>query len=612
MSPSRIKRPGVGSFAKAPVPSSRTDFELFSRLCREVLKEPSNPRHLANFSIALSRDGASQAAYVAMSRASRLGVDRPRVHRLLGRLEAGPRHSKRWRRSLRRAHCLSPDDAETLAMNGFLMMNEGAHDDALQSLRRAKQVAPRRVATWMALSDALAALGRLEEARQNLYDLIDLVRDSQKVHSSVIFQLDQLSDWTISEQQEIRKIWWERHGVPLFDPLRQHDNDADPERRLRVGYVSADFRDHSARDVFGSIILNHDKKDVEVFLYSNNDLVDEHTLELKGSVDFWRDVYDLTDDAMASRISEDRIDILVDLSGHTNGNRLTVFARKPAPVQVTAWGHAVGTGLAAIDYFLTDPVFTPPEFRAHFAETCLDLPCAVPFTLPTSVPMVAAPPRRRNGWVTFGSFNRVEKLNHEVFRLWARILRVVPSSRLFLKAAAFGTELERRATTRAFESLGIEPSRILYRGATSRHEHLANYANVDIVLDSFPQTGGVTTWEASYMGVPVVTKASRFSAHLGSASILNAVGLNEFQAVDESGYVDLAVKLANDGDRLDRHRATLRDRVLNSPGTNFATYARAVEKVYRGMWRQWCATRGRATAPSRAPILLDQRDGAEK
>jgi predicted O-linked N-acetylglucosamine transferase (SPINDLY family) len=291
---------------------------------------------------------------------------------------------------------------------------------------------------------------------------------------------------------------------------------------------------------------------------------------------------------VAAQIREDRIDILVDLSGHTGGNRLLVFARKPAPVQITAWGHATGTGLATMDYLFADPVALPAAIRPLFAEQIYDLPCILTYEVPLDLPPLAPPPAQAGQPFTFGSFNRLEKLSDATLELWARLLRAVPRARIMIKnlnldEASMQTRLRAR-----FEARGIAGERLVMLGRSLPREHLAAYSRVDIALDPFPQNGGVSTVDALAMGVPVVTLPGTTIPSRVTASVLTAMGMPEWIARDEDEYVAIAARWARNVAGLARLRRKVRNRLFRSPVGDHQRYTRAVEQAYRQIWKRWC------------------------
>jgi protein O-GlcNAc transferase len=345
-----------------------------------------------------------------------------------------------------------------------------------------------------------------------------------------------------------------------------------------------------------------DRGAVEVTCYSEVERPDEITAHFQAAADRWRLTLGMAPDAMADLIRRDGIDILVDLSAFTRGNRLLVFARKPAPIQVTAWGYATGTGLSTMDYFFADPVVVPPGEQRYFAEEVVYLPSVLAYTPFPDAP----PPLRADGPLTFGSFNRPSKLNDETLALWARVLAAVPGSRLLLKFGGMDDPALAARVRAVLARHDVAPERVELRGQTSTYDHVAAYGEVDIALDPVPHGGGVTTLEATWMGVPTLTlPGDRVSSRV-TASVLTTLGLTSWIARSPDEYVALARRHAANPVALSVLRAGLRDRLAASPICDSVRYCRAVEAAYRAMWRRWCAQQT-ARPPRRLALGADPR-----
>jgi predicted O-linked N-acetylglucosamine transferase (SPINDLY family) len=499
----------------------------------------------------------------------------------------------------RKAGAIAPELEAALLGEARLLVSSGYLSEALDNCRRAIRNDPRSVEAMTILGQCVGHQGKIAEALE-LYDQVLAVQpDHEGAITRKIFALDFDARIGFSEHQELRKIWSERIGskVPkIADQDRR--NVLDPDRRLTVGYVSADFRDHSAALVFGPVLRNHDKAAIEVICYSNMNMRDAVTDGFERVADKWVDAWRLPDDKLAERIVADRVDILVDLSGFTAGHRLALFARKPAPVQVTAWGHASGVGMPEIDYLFSDPVSIPAEIRHLFAETVYDLPCVITIdALPEAVKPTANPPCVANGYVTFGVFNRVDKISADAVRVWSQLLTALPQSKLVIKHGSLNDAALRELLVGRFTAQGIAAERIRCLGATPRLEHLAAYEGIDICLDPFPQNGGVSTWEALQVGVPVLAKLGNSNASRAAGAILCSIGLNEWVAETEAQYIDLALKHASLPETLAALRAELPRRVQASASGNTKNYTRAVEQAYRAIWREYCAGKRQTAAP---------------
>jgi predicted O-linked N-acetylglucosamine transferase (SPINDLY family) len=441
------------------------------------------------------------------------------------------------------------------------------------------------IALW---GSCLASQGEIASAIEHFDRALEIKPDFEDAITRKIFTLDFLPEADFAMLQVARRYWWDTIGsrVPRKKPSRrQHD----PNRRIVIGYVSADFRRHSAAFAFLPVLRRHDHASFEVICYSCSPQQDEVTAELRSLADRWVDAVPLSDDALADRIQADNVDILVDLSGHSAGNRLRVFACKPAPVQASAWGHATGTGLRTMDYILADPVSIPSSVRHLFAERIHDLPCIL---TAEPIPGLHRPalPMMRNGYVTFGVFNRIDKISDGALTLWSRLLRAVPGSKIVVKHGALGDWLLRDGLISRFVDDGISQDRVVCMGSTPRSEHLLAFENVDISLDPFPQNGGISTWESLHMGVPVVTKLGNTPSARAAGCILKAVGLDDWVADDDDGYLAIAQKFAETPFRLEVLRKELPAIIAASAAGNSEIYTRCVEAAYRQFWRDYCAS----------------------
>ena len=383
------------------------------------------------------------------------------------------------------------------------------------------------------------------------------------------------------------------HARPLAKQVRAYENTRDSERRLRVGYVSADFFTHPAAYFFEPLLAAHDRTNLEIFCYSAGARSDETTNRLREIAGAWRSIVGMNDETVARIIEADAIDILVDLSGHTAGNRLLVFARKPAPVQATYLGSLTTTGLTAIDYKLTDRFLTPDGTAERFSEELVRLPhCFVCYQPPHGAPPVAALPSSKGGRVTFGSFNNLTKVMPEVVALWSRILRALPETKIILKDRTLADPAQCARYLGLFAENGVEAGRVELLPRTTMADYLAVYDRVDIAFDPFPYNGCTTTCDALWMGVPVITLAGAMSYSRFGVSLLSNLGLDELIAATPDKYVEKAVALANDRKRLMVLRSELRSRMAASPLCDAKAFAKGIEEAYRRMWRRWCKSSG--------------------
>ncbi|WP_407118618.1 tetratricopeptide repeat protein [Bradyrhizobium sp. LMG 9283] len=488
-----------------------------------------------------------------------------------------------------RAIALAPHDANGWLWRANVLLQTQRIAQALSDCEKALAVAPDSDQAHLVLGLCLAGLGRVDEAIASFDRALDIRPDLQSAISSKIFTLDFVADASVEQHQQARRVWWEQIGAKIAsEAAAPHDNDRDRDRRLVLGYVSSDFNAHSAAFIFKPVLQHHDRAQFEIVCYSCSSKEDATTSEFQGIADRWRDASQWTDDRLAAQIRADRVDILIDLSGHTRGNRLGVFARKPAPIQAHGWGHGTGTGLPTIDYLFSDPVAIPVAVRHLFAETVVDLPCFVTLTpLPAGIAR-AETPAISNGFITFGVFNRISKISDEAAAVWSRILERVPGSRLLIKDVALDDQLVRDKLLARFAACRLPVERVDLLGATLRGEHLASFNRIDIALDPFPQNGGVSTWEALQMGVPVVAKLGNSLPSRAAGAILAALGLPDWVADSEDAYVEIAAGRAARIGELEKLRRELPGQISAAAAGNPVSYARAVDEAYRAMWTRYC------------------------
>lgn len=445
-----------------------------------------------------------------------------------------------------------------------------------------------RSATGLALMSAcFANQGEVASAIELLDAALAIAPDASLIGRKIFF-LDYLSEADFAVQQAARRQWWDLVGSRV--PRRKLSaRQLDPERRIRIGYVAAEFWYHSASFTLLPVLAHHDHSKFEIVCYSSAPVRDEMTAKFQSLADVWVEAGRLTNDQLADRIEADEIDILIDVSGHTTGNRLPVFASKPAPIQVSAFGHATGTGLETMDHVLADPIFIPQSARHLLAEKVHDLPCLI-----TIEPIMDVPPSQlpmlRNGHVTFGVFNRIYKISDDAIRVWSRIMCEVPGSRIVVKHTLLDDPLVRDGLIARFVAQGIAEELVTCLGSSPRHEHLRAFAEIDISLDTFPQNGGVSTWESLYAGVPVVAKLGKGASSRAGGSIVSAAGLEDWVAGDDDGYVEIARRFALQPSYLAKLRADLPARIAASRAGNVEIFTREVEAAYRGFWRDYCAS----------------------
>jgi len=486
-----------------------------------------------------------------------------------------------------KAITVAPDNPAAHSNLGEVYRSMGRLDEAIASFRSALRLKPNQPEIYNNLGLALAAVGEGDAAIEAYRRALAIKPDYAAVHSSLIYTLHlqpRADDGAILEEQ---RRWNRQFGEPLQPVARAHLNDRSPDRRLRIGYVSSDFRFHALAFFFAPLIEAHDREQFEIYCYTSFPRPDAITDRLRKSAAVWQEVSELSETQLAERVRDDRIDVLVDLAMHTAGNRLCAFARKPAPVQVSWLAYPGSTGLEAIDYRLTDAHIDPLDCeQAGLGGEAVRLPdswcCYAPIAeFPPASPLPAA----QTGMATFGSLNQFGKLNEDLFRSWAALLGMLPGSRL-LMICPEGQAQER--THHFFEAHGIARDRVELVAPRPWPEYLRLFQRIDLALDSFPCNGLTTTCHSLWMGVPVISRMGSSAVSRAGGSLLDTIGLPEWVAANEEEYLRLAVRWARDFSRLAELRSTLRTRMEASPLMDAPRFARNVESAYRSMWRRWC------------------------
>jgi len=484
-----------------------------------------------------------------------------------------------------------PADVAALYNRAVTLRNLHRSDEALADIDRALALKPDFAAALISRGRILRMQLCIEEAIECFREALKLRPDDSALHSTLIFTLNFDPSVSEADKQHERAEWDKKHAEKFRSLWKEHDNAPVIDRRVKIGYVSSYFRHDNAAYGFGNAILNHDDARFEIFCYSDTLNEDDATALLRARTDQWHQTRQLSDDQLAELIRRDRIDILVDCVGHMVGNRLLVFARKPAPIQVTAWGEPTGTGLKAIDYLLASPVLVPEADRRLFSERIVDFSNFTGFWTPNPLPDVGPLPALARGHVTFGSFNRAVKIGLPTIRCWAAILRRLPEARLVLKHPQLADPAQRTRIATAFETEGVSATTLTFLGGTDRISHFAAYNAIDIALDPFPHAGGMTTLDALWMGVPVVTWAGKTVSSRWAATSLAPLGLTDFIADGPESYVEIAIARAADLESLSRLRAGLRTRMATSDWGDAVRYCRSVEAAYLEIWQRWCSER---------------------
>ncbi len=505
----------------------------------------------------------------------------------LGNLLLAQRRNEDCIAMLRTALTVIPHDAALQNHLGVALRDSGRNDEALEVLREAVRLQPNLAVAQNNLANVYSDQGRIAEALACYRRSLDANPADRGVHSSLLFTsyLDPAADTASIAAEHAR--WSRRFADPLRAEWRPHDLDRSPERRLRIGYLSGDFRQHASAHFVLPLLEAHDHAAFEVHAYANLPSGLPLTERFRRSMDQWHDVVALSDAALAEKIRADRIDILVDLTMHALHDRLLVFARRPAPVQVAWMGHPGSTGLEAIGHRFTDAQLEPPGCTDTYSA---EEPIRLPDTWCCYDPLGESPepgdlPAARGEPFTFGSMNGFKKLNAQVLDLWARVLTATPGSRLRILAKP-GSHRDR--TLEIFAAHGVAPDRVQFQNHAPRLDYLRLFHEIDLALDPFPYNGHTTTCDALWMGVPVLTLAGKMAPARISSSLLANVGLAELAVETEADYVRLAAELTRDLPRLQSLRAGLRQRMQASPLMDGPRFALHVEAAYRDLWRRWC------------------------
>ncbi|MBK1988944.1 tetratricopeptide repeat protein [Sphaerospermopsis aphanizomenoides BCCUSP55] len=509
--------------------------------------------------------------------------------------------------SYRRALKIDPNYIDALKNLGYVYYKIGQIDLAQECFQKNLELEPNHSETYEILGFIAAEQGKLSECINLLNEALKINPNNHTVHSWFLFNLSSIISFTPQEILDSAQLWYQQQVVNQWLPtLTHHNNNKNSHRRLRIGYISPDFRRHSVSAFIKPVLQYHDRTQVEVFCYGEVQEPDAITDEIRDICDVWHSTVGLSDLQVAELIQTDRIDILIDLAGHTANNRMMVLGMKPAPIQATYLGYFATTGLPSIDYWITDQILHPDNTQEKTSETIWRLPrCYVGYEPLKNAPKVVELPYKKTGVFTFASFNNLRKLTPETFALWIEILKAVPHSRLVLKCASsdvFNPLVAEKIQT-PFVEQGIDPQRIfLYGGFATDEDHLNLYNQVDLHLDSIPYTGCTTTCEALWMGVPTVTLAGTRKMERMSASILHSVGLDDFIAHDATEYVQRAIALAQNPDYLQSLRSTMRERLLHSPLLDVKNMASSLEAAYRQMWQTYIQQESTAANSKNSPI----------
>jgi predicted O-linked N-acetylglucosamine transferase (SPINDLY family) len=558
---------------------------------RIIERSPHDAEAHKSLGYVLRQQGKIAAAAACFRRAVELKPDYAQAYNNLGNtcMELG--QPDEAVACYRRALELEPDFAEVYSNLGNVFHEEGNIEEALACCRRAVELQPAYAKAHNHLGNALMDQGRVEEADAAYRQALAIEPGMAVARSNLLLCQHYRPGTSLARLADDHAEWNRRHAAPLAGDLLPHANRRDPDRVLRLGLVSADFRRHPVGYFLVRPLESLPRAECRVYCYSTGFRSDPLTARIQAAADVWRPLPGMSDERLAQQIRDDQIDILFDLAGHTAHNRLLTFARKPAPIQITWMGYVGTTGLSAMDYILADRYEIPPQSEVYYCERVLRMPDGyVCYDPPADAPGVSPLPALEQGSVCFASFNNPAKITPQVIAVWAAILKRVPGSRLVLTFRG----LDRPAVAERFLALfaaeGIEPSRVELSGWSTHLELLAQYQRVDLALDPWPYNGGLTTCEALWMGVPVVTCPGETFAGRHALAHLSNVGLTETIAADLAEYADLAVTLAGDLPRLAAIRSRLRSQMAAGPLCDGPRFAAQLMRLLRGVWKEWVAS----------------------
>jgi predicted O-linked N-acetylglucosamine transferase (SPINDLY family) len=521
--------------------------------CRRALEiKPDSAEAYINLGVALKESGQFKAAQASYRQALKIKPDFAEAYNNLGSILKEIGQLDEAVASYRKAVELKPDYAEAHSNLGILLKDLGQHDDAAISYRKALELKPDFVEAQTNLMFSLNYIGRTPE-----YCLEEAQKYGRMVSAKVT---SKFTTWQCTDHPE----------------------------RLRVGMVSGDLHNHPVGYFLEGILSQIDPARIELIAYMSDMQVDELTMRIKPHFVAWKSLFKLSDEAAARLIHNDGVHVLLDLSGHTGKNRLPVFAWKPAPVQASWLGYFATTGVPEMDYYIADEVSVPESQRKNFSETVWYLPdTRLCFTAPDVDIPVAPLPALKNGHITFGCFQNLAKVGDDVLTVWGKLFEVLPDARLRWQCKQLGDPAVKAQIVERLQRHGIDPSRVVMHGTTSREAYLAAHGEVDVILDTFPFPGGTTTCEALWMGVPTLTLAGSTLLERQGASLLTAAGLADWVSTSAEDYIAKAVTLANDTPKLVTLRSGLREQTKASPLYDAPRFARNLEDALWGMWQTW-------------------------
>ena len=567
--------------------------EAADYMSQSVLKDSQRGNWLNNFGMVLVELGQLDDALKMYNQAAALGVDSAELYCNVGSLLLRGKQFKKAEGYFHEALKRDSKNVDALQGLGISLKAQDRIDLAVEALIAALELKPDNPAALHSLGAALMFQGRIDQAIDCFREVLNLQPDNVEAHSTLIMALNYSAKTNGQMIYSECLKFSEQFETPLQDKIIPLENDVTPTRKLRIGYVSADLYSHPVAFFIEPLLALHNKKELEVACYYNNYIHDEVTQRLREASDYWVDCAGMPDEDLAEKIRSDRVDILVDLSGHTAGNRLLTFARKPAPIQVTYMGFPCTTGLTAMDYRITDSYVDPPELTESIhSETLLRLPWLAQYREDEASPDVSEAPAVKNGYVTFAVFSSFQKLSEKALDLWCEILRQMVDARLMISVPDAEDDAMNAYVLEMFSSRSIDTNRIKILKIVPRQEYMESHAEVDILLNSIPYSGGTTICNSLWMGVPVISLSGDYPAARGGGAVLSAAGLGELIANTPEEYVRLSVELASDIPKLSKLRMSMRETIRCSRLHDYHGVVSNIESCYRDVWKKWCIEKG--------------------
>lgn len=542
------------------------------------------PQALSNLGVALIELNRYEEAIASYKKAILIDPNYPQAYSNLGNILRDTGKTEDAIEMYKKAISLKPDFALAHTNLGALMHDLGRLEEAIESSKTAISLDPYLSEAYSNLGTALSGVGKLDDAIDMYRKAISLSPNQEDTFGNLLFVLNYHPDKTAEEIYDVYKEYDKTFAAPLACLQKPHTNDKNLNRKLRIGYVSPDFRIHSVTRFLEPLLSKHDKTKFEIFLYAETIKEDVATKRYKTYADAWINTVGMNDIELAEKIRCDRVDILVELAGHSANNRLLVFAQKPSPVSLSWLGYGYTTGVKAIDYYLTDEICAPKESEHLFAEKPWRIKNPFVYRPADDMGECGETPALKNGYITFGTITRSIRINHKTIRAWSIVLKKLPNSKLKIDSKNYTDKQMQKELIEAFKNHNIDKDRLDIGYSSPPWNTLRA---IDIGLDCFPHNSGTTLFETLYMGVPYITLADRPSVGRLGSSILNGIGRNEWIADSEEEYIDKLVWLGSDIKRLSYIRQTLRKEMLESPLMNETEFAKKIETVYEQMFQKW-------------------------